>query len=275
MLISRQGFIILLIMDPSGKRKRRQIAAASSPHYGDLTMKEIKALAGTGRVVIIPVGSLEEHGDHLPVNTDSLQPVYVAEQVARRTGCLIAPLLPYGLCDAARPFPGTITIEFDTVRLLMRDLLSEFIRQGFTRLLVLSGHAGSAHLAALRLAAREIISNHRKDPAGSRPRIMVCSDYDFAFLLKDQGFDPRDDHAGGIETSRMLDIRPDLVKGRTRTSFSQFPRFEIAPDPEKYLKGGIQGDPAAASAEKGRMLNGYVIEELVKLVKELSSNPKP
>jgi creatinine amidohydrolase len=257
-------------MNKTSKISRQKTPAPSSPYFDELTMPQVQALAGTGKVVILPLGSVEEHGDHLPLNTDSLQPEFIAAEVARRTGCLLAPPLRYGLCDAARNFPGTITIEFDTLRALMRDLLAEFIRQGFNRLLVLSGHAGSSHLAALRLAAREVIQTHRAGASKKRPRIMVCSDYDFAYLLKGKGFDVRDGHGGDIETSRVLAIRPDLVRGQGHSSFAGLPKFEIVADPEKYLLGGIQGDPTAATAEKGRRLNDYIITEVVKLVEELS-----
>ncbi|MCX6638927.1 MAG: creatininase family protein [bacterium] len=247
----------------------RQVKKSAPVYFDELSMAEVRKNADKKRVVLLPLGSVEEHGDHLPLNTDSIQPEFVAEEVSRRTGCLIAPPLRYGLCEAARNFPGTISIEFDTLRFIVRDILTEFIRQGFNRLLVMSGHAGSMHMAALRLAAREVIQQHRDDPKESIPRIMVLSDYDFAYLLKGKGFDDRDGHAGTIETSRVMAIRPDLIKKQGKRSYSQFPKFEIVPDPENYFPGGVNGDPTAATAEKGRMLNDFIIAEICKLVLDL------
>jgi len=244
-----------------------------SVHYDDLTMDQARAAAQAGAVVLLPLGSVEEHGPHLPLSTDSLQPEYVAAEVARRTGSLVAPPLRYGLCEAARHFPGTLSIEFDTLRALIRDLLSELIRQGFRRVVILSGHAGSAHMTALRLAAREVIQRHRDTPPPRRPRVLVLSDYDFAYLLRGQDFDPRDGHAGTIETSRVLALRPDLVRDLPPPDYPQLPRFEVVPDPESYFPQGYLGDPSAASAEKGRMLNGFIIAELVKLVEGLKETP--
>jgi creatinine amidohydrolase len=238
-------------------------------YFDELTTTEVKRIAGGKQVIIIPIGSIEEHGKHLPLCTDSLQPEFVAEEVARRTGSLIAPPFRYGLCEAARYFPGTISIEFDTLRFFMRDVLSEFIRQGFSRLLVMSGHAGSQHMAALRLAAREVIQRFRDRPPESCPRIIVVSDYDFAYMLKGKGFDERDGHAGDIETSRMMAIRPALVKQDRVKSYPAMPRFEMFPDPEKYFPDGIVGDPTIATVEKGEMLNRFIIEEVVKLVEDL------
>jgi len=246
---------------PSKKRQRLW--------FDELSMKEVESKAKTRTVVIIPVGSIEEHGDHLPLCTDSLQPEYVALEVAKKTRCLVAPPLRYGVCNSARGFPGTISVTFNSLYIMTRDILEEFIRNHFTRILVLSGHAGQSHMAALRLAAQEVVWNHEKVSPEKRPRIMVCSDYDFAYELKGKYFSEKDGHAGTIETSRIMAIRSELIKARGTKGFPKFPRFEIVADPERYFPSGIIGDPTAASAEKGRMINKYVVKEVVKLVEEL------
>jgi len=94
-------------------------------------------------------------------------------------------------------------------------------------------------------------------------------DYDFAYELKGKQFDERDGHGGEIETSRILAIRPDLVKGRTEKNFSEMPRFEIVANPKDSWPNGIQGDPSKASAEKGKIANKYIIDKMLQLVKEL------
>src|SRR5512138_165626 len=106
----------------------------------ELSTKEAKRAADKGTVVIFPVGSVEEHGTHLPLCTDSIQSEYIALEVAMKTGCLVAPPFRQGICNAGRNFPGTISIEFETLRLVVRDLLSELVRNGFCRIIVLSGH---------------------------------------------------------------------------------------------------------------------------------------
>jgi len=239
--------------------------------FDELSMKEAERLAKAGKVVIVPVGSVEEHGDHLPLCTDSLQPEHVALETAKKTGCLVAPTLRYGVCNSTRNFPGTISISFDTLHRITRDILEEFIRNGFTRILVLSGHAGQSHMAALRLAAQEVIWRHESEDAKKKPGIMVCSDYDFAYELKGKHFDERDGHAGTIETSRVMAIRSDLIKGKGRKSFPKTPRFEITADPERYFPTGVIGDPTAASTQKGQMINKYVIAEVARLVEELKA----
>jgi creatinine amidohydrolase len=235
--------------------------------FDELSMKEAEKAAKKGKVVIIPCGSIEEHGSHLPLCTDSLQAEYVALEVARKADCLVAPPMRYGVCNSTRNFPGTITISFDSLRSIMTDILEDFIRNGFKRLLIITGHAGRSHIIALKLAAKAVIMHHKNEE--NRPRIMVCSDYDFAFDLRGKDFDDRDSHAGTIETSRVMSIRSDLIKGKGTRNYPNLPRFEIVADPERYFPTGVMGDPTIASAEKGQKINEYVIEQIVKLVKEL------
>lgn len=237
--------------------------------FDELSMKEVERAAKAGKVVVIPVGSVEEHGDHLPLCTDSLQPEYVALEVAKKTRCLVAPPLRYGVCNSTRNFPGTISIGFESLYRVIRDVIEEFIRNGFTRILVLSGHAGQAHMAALRLAAQEVIWHHEKESPEEKPRLMVCSDYDFAYELKGKYFSEKDGHAGTIETSRVMDIRSDFIKRKGKKSFPKLPRFTVVSDPERYFPSGVIGDPTTASAKKGQMINKYVIKEVIKLIEEL------
>ena len=218
--------------------------------------------------MIFPVGSVEEHGDHLPLCTDSIQPEYIALEVAKKTGCLVAPPFRYGVCNATRNFAGTLTIEFDTLYKVAHDILSELVRNSFYRIIVLSGHAGNSHMVALRLAAQDIIvKNSAKNE--SKVRIMVLSDFDFAEELTPKYANVNDGHAGTLETSRVMAIKPELIKAKGKASTWQMPRFEVVAHPELYFPTGVNGDPTTASTEKGEKINQYIIEEIIKLVKEL------
>jgi len=235
----------------------------------ELSSKEAAQVSKEGTVVIFPVGSVEEHGDHLPLCTDSIQPEYIAQEVAKKTGCLIAPPFRYGICNATRNFPGTITIQFDTLYRLAHDILSELTRNGFNRIIILSGHAGNSHMVALRLAAQEIVIKSDEAREKHKVRIMVLSDFDFAEELIPEYADENDGHAGTLETSRMMAIKPDLVNEYGKPSVWQMPRFEVVAHPELYFPSGVNGDPTAASAEKGQKINKYIIEQVEKLVKEI------
>ena len=237
--------------------------------FDELSMKEVENASKKEKVLIFPIGSIEEHGEHLPLCTDSLQPEHVALKAANKTKSLIAPPLRYGVCNSTRNFPGTISISFESLYKIARDILKEFIRNGFMRILVLSGHVGQSHLAALKLAAQEVVREQVKECPENNLKIMVCSDYDFAYELKGKYFDEKDGHAGTIETSRVMAIRPDLIKGKGKKSYPKLPRFQIVADPERYFPTGVIGDPTTASPKIGQKINKYVINEVIKLIKEL------
>ena len=235
----------------------------------ELSTKEAAQAAKDGTVVIFPIGSVEEHGEHLPLCTDSTQPEYIALEVAKKTGCLVAPPFRYGICNATRNFPGTITIQFDTLYKIAHDILSELIRNGFNRIIIISGHAGNSHMVALRLAAQDVVI--KSDEAGEegKVRIMVLSDFDFAEELTPKYANENDGHAGTLETSRMMAIKPELIKAKGESSVWQMPRFEVVAHPEKYFPSGVNGDPTLASVEKGQKINEYIIEQMEKMVKNL------
>jgi creatinine amidohydrolase len=236
----------------------------------ELSTTEAKKAAEKGTVIIFPIGSVEEHGTHLPLCTDSLQSEHIALEVAKKTGCLVSPAFRYGICNAGRNFPGTISITFEALHFITRDVISELVRNGFNRIIVLSGHAGSTHMTALRLAAQGALRNSQNQKLPRKTRIMVLSDYDFAEELKEKlNIAPKDGHAGDIETSRIMHIKPELVKEKGEACFPDMPRFELVLEPEKYFPNGVMGDPTIASAEKGKLINEYVIEQVAKLVEEI------
>lgn len=245
------------------------MASESTVWFAELSMKEVKEAAATNKVIILPVGSVEEHGSHLPLCTDSLQPEYVAVEVAKKTHSLVAPPLKYGICTTTRIFPGTISVSFQSLYKITREIIEEFIRNGFKRFLILSGHADEEQMAALRLAAHRVMWKNREEAEKQKLRIVVCSDYDFAYELRGKYFDEKDGHGGTIETSRIMAIRPDLIKEKGQKNFQKLPKFEIIVDSREFLPEGIRGDPTVASAEKGKFINDYIIGELVKLIEEL------
>ena len=234
-------------------------------YLDELTMTEFKNKVNDKLVVILPIGAVEEHGSHLPLNTDSLQPEYISELVAEKTNSLIAPPIRYGVCMSTKNFPGTITIQFETLQKLIYDILSELIRNGIKNILILSGHAGRMHMSALKLSAARIVEENEV-------QIVLLSDYDIAYKFK--GFDfPKDDgHAGSIETSRILSIREDLVKGKGEDTVVEFPKFQMLKNPEKFFPSGVMGKPSFASKEKGKMLNTFITNEIIKLVEKMKES---
>jgi len=235
-------------------------------HYFDeLTMAEFEKFMDRDEppAIILPLGAVEEHGAHLPLGTDTFQPLFVAEELAKRLDILVAPPIYYGLCNSTRNFPGTISIRFETLYNLVLDILLEFVRHGAKKIVVLSGHAGRPHMSALKEAAQEVVREFQD------VKLMVLSDYDIVYELKGIEFEPDDGHSGHIETSRIMAIRPELVKGEGELSKPVFPPYRILAHPEQYFPSGIMGDPTKASKETGEKLNKYVIDKLEVLITQL------
>ena len=229
----------------------------------ELSSAEFGKIVKTNPLALVPLGAVEEHGAHLPLCTDSLQPEYIVEKVAAKlTGTiLIAPPLRYANCATTRNFPGTISLSFDALRAVMADILSELCRNGIRRIVVVSGHAGGAHMAALRLAGDKVVADVPD------LKLMILSDYDIAYELKGKEFDERDGHAGTIETSRVMAIKPKLVKRRGVKNYARPPKYMVNLHPEQYFPSGVMGDPKKASPAQGRRINDYIIKGLAELIK--------
>src|SRR3990172_9330169 len=118
-------------------------------NWENLTMIAFASLREQTRTVILPVGSVEEHGPHLPLGTDAFHAIELARRVAAVRPVLVAPPVYYGLCRSTREHPGTVSIAGSTLRALILDLGREFFRQGLRNLVVLCGHAGGTHMAAI------------------------------------------------------------------------------------------------------------------------------
>ena len=223
------------------------------------TSEEFRNHIKPDTVVILPVGSVEKHGNHLPLGSDLIQPLHVLEAVCERTGAVLAPPIPSGLITTTRHYPGGIGVSFDSLRAFVRDVLRSLVRNGVHHIMVVSGHAAHDHMAALRAAAQDVVDE-------GLLKATVLSDYDIIYAQRD--LPPKEGHAGMIETSRLLVHRPDLVKGRSPPGSNRLPPYAVVHDPRPYWDG-TTGDSSKATKEYGEALDRIVVDELVRLVEEL------
>lgn len=229
-----------------------------------LSSPEFEAAAGKMKAVIIPFGSLEAHGPHLPLGTDTMQVEAVASMVSERTGVLLAPAVPYGVCLSTREHPGTVTLTTETLKSLFGDLVNSFHRQGINIFIIISGHAGRTHLSALRDAAEAILLEE------SDIKIALISEYD---LIREKGskiLTTADDrHAGELETSRISHLAPDLVKGSAPEEYPKFHPYVLTTDKKSSWPGSVWGNPEAADAKKGKLLLEKSVEEISSVIMEM------
>jgi creatinine amidohydrolase len=230
----------------------------------ELTMTEFEAGLTRSETVLIPFGSVEEHGSHLPLSTDTIEAYEVCKKAALQMPLFVAPPIHYGNCRSTACHPGTISISTGTLKGLFSDIVTSLRSHGVRKFVALTGHAGGAHRMALQEAGEELIA--RYDDIS----IAVVSEFDLAQeqgrgLIETAG----DAHAGEIETSRILHSHPHLVKGSAPREFPAFPPGILVRDKRRYWPGGVWGDPGKASAVKGARLEQLVVSSLLSLVREL------
>ncbi len=232
----------------------------SDARLGPLTWPEAerRPAGGARSTLLVPLGSTEQHGPHLPLATDTLiaeaWAVAVAAQLAT-PGAVVAPPLPYGSAGEHQDFPGTLSIGGPALELLVVEL-ARSAATTFGRLVLLSGHAGNAE--PLRRAA-DRLRHEGHDVVDLVPTWPP----------------PVDAHAGRTETSLLLHLRPDLVRldraepGETRPVGELMGRL-TAEGVAAVSPNGVLGDPTGATAAEGRRL----FEDLVaRTVARLESSP--
>ena len=233
----------------------------------DISMKEFEKKVKKTKTVLIPVGSLEAHGPHLPLGTDTIEVYEIAKKVAESVEVFVAPPLPYGMCRSTSMHPGTVGIRGDTLRNLIRDIIKSLYANHLKRFVIISGHASSLHLAALQEAGESMLEELPSDV-----NIAVVSAYALAQQATGSICEAENDsHAGEIETSLMLHLKPPLVKGRGKKEYPRFPHPLLTRNKRKYWKNAVWGDPEKASAEKGRIISQLLINNIVAIIKKIDS----
>ena len=214
--------------------------------------------------MIIPYGSVEEHGPHLPLGTDTIHVYEVCKEVANRVPVFVAPPLFYGVCRSTRDHPGTVGIRAATLRALTADLITDMYRQGLRRFLIISGHASTLQVTSLTEVGEELLAEYPD------LRMAVLSILDLAATAWQDVIDTEDDsHAGEVETSVMLHLRPHWVGEARPHEWPRFPKHLLVRDKLRYWPGGVWGDASRASEEKGKELLELSVAGLVQLVQDL------
>ncbi len=234
----------------------------------NLTKDEFAAALREGCWLLLPLGSTEQHGPHLPLGTDHLYAEHVSLRVAERVHGLVAPGLPYGICRTMRNFPGTVSLSVETFVPLVREILSEYVRHGARKIALIAGHAEEAQDAAVREAALPLVN---ADPA-----LTILAIGPYAFLdpiRREADLMGRDGHAGSIETSEVLAIaveavRLDRIPRVTRPPLS---RFLIAARPEREYPTGVRGDTSKTSKALGERALEHTIAEIVRVLRNLDA----
>ncbi len=227
-----------------------------------------------GAVVILPVGSTEAHGPHLPLSTDVVISQEMSERAAlklteRGVEALVLPALAYSVTDFSAEFPGTVSIRKETATMLIRDICASLYKQGAKLVLIANSHLEPEHIASINDAIDAV-----KQETG---RAVVFPDKRkrrWAATLTDE-FRRGDCHAGSYETSLVMAAQPRLVREELVESLAPV-SISIA---EKIREGARTfkeaggndayfGDPRAASREEGEAVYNALSDMIVTSVLE-------
>jgi len=215
------------------------------------------------RLAVVPVGSLERHGDHLPLGTDTLEALYIAERVSEELCAHLFPPVWYGSSRGLARFPGTVDVGDDAFHEYVYRVLRGVASMGYRMVLAVNGHGGNS--LALRLAAK------RASYETGVPIAVVDWWSELAQEKRRQLFQ-YPGHAGEDETSAMLYIAPESVDMSKASDHvvETVPRLSVySPRLEEMLyPRAVLGKATAASAEKGREWLEEVVKDLVKRIRE-------
>jgi creatinine amidohydrolase len=242
--------------------------------WEDLSWVEIEERLKTVDTAILPTGAIEQHGPHLPVDIDYFDAKYMAEKVAEACSDpkpFVIPPIPYGVSYHHEDFKGTLSVTNNALSAFVYDIGMCLAKNGIKKLVILNGHGDNAPTLAY---AAQMINRDAK--------IFVCvdtgetSDVDLAALIST----PNDIHAGEIETSTTLAIRPEMVdmdkaENGTLKFGSQFLDFDNERSVNWYVRtskiseSGVMGDATKATAEKGRKMWEIMIRNMVKFIESI------
>lgn len=253
--------------------------------WNEMTREEIAAARNAEAVVVVPVGAIEQHGIHLPVDTDA----FLATEICRRAilnldgnEAVLGPTLNFGFSPHHRAHAGTISLRLSTYLAVLRDIAVSILDTGFTKVLFVNGHGGNS--APLRSLVTEMVTDGH---AVASVDYFGIRQNDWTKLLK--GGLARPGHACEQETAISMALRrQDLVDGILRNSETLPPRLNQpwvrqggAPDifssagaawpPVFYAEDcGYYGDPGAATPDLGIAILGIIVQGLTMFINDFS-----
>lgn len=247
--------------------------------FSSLTWEEVNLAVGEQKVILIPVGAIEQHGPHLPVDMDNQAVVHICDETARRFSNIALSTLPihYGFNEHNMDFPGTISIEMENFIRYCFDVGRSFARQGFKRIIWINGHGSNSSLC--QLVARRVTNE----------TTALSASIDWWNLIQETIREIREsgeggiDHACEMETSVYLYLKPELVKKeKIKDEYANqrggpgwlYPDISTS-SPVFFMNNwsrmsdtGVNGAPSLATRDKGERFLEDAIKNLGGIVKD-------
>lgn len=237
-----------------------------------LTSLDLKAAANDGLVAVLPVGSIETHGLHMPLGTDSITIYLISEMAAEKEPAVVLPPLCYAYVLENRHFPGTISLSAKTLLSLLEEVCDEVARNGFKKVFMVNGHGGNNEI--LRVFLRESLTKRKEYSIYALVNPWAPID-ELARKLSEGRVVG---HACELETSIGLYLFGSLVKMENveqvaRTGGTGLPSGVESPvDWQAYATQLYLGDPRLATKEKGKLLVERTVEFLVEALRKIKQD---
>jgi creatinine amidohydrolase len=220
-----------------------------------MELQRISSKEASSDIVVLPTGSTEQHGPHLPLGTDALIANGIAALVGDELGADVAPVLPYGLSEHHMDFRGTVTVSPVTYVGLIKDILDCLARHGYKTIVIVNGHGGN--IGGLTTAVQEF---HRTNSA----RVFLFN----WWALKGVEFPDTmtDFHAGDAETSVAMALGIEQ-RGEPVDEMRHVPSGYRIRSMKEVTESGVMGYPTKASEKKGKIILDLVIGHIVRAVR--------
>lgn len=257
---------------------------AEKHRFEDLTWPEINEAVEQGLIPVLPVGTVEQHGPHLPTKMDVWSAREVGDEAARRRPdrLVVMPSIPYGYTTHVMDFPGSITIHHETFIRYVVDVLKSLAYHGFKKLIMVNGHG--SNMPPLELAARRVMLETDAIVSWASWWQLTMVDPEFKQQWRESHFPGGCAHSGEAETSIALHMDESLVNMEfaenhetwTDANHSKFHWVDlfgagpvsISNWTSTYTDKGICGDAALATREKGRLLFEEAVRRLIEWAAE-------
>lgn len=258
--------------------------------YSDLTWPEVNKAVEQKKVVLLPIGSTEQHGPHLPLDVDNLIATSVCLEAGRRAPdkILVAPAISYGYNIHALDYPGTMHVGHEHLLGYCLDVCKSFAFHGFKRIVIVNGHGGNS--AVLELVSRRAILETDALVTSFMWLSLLGKDPSFIPSVRESVFPGGSGHACEIETSLYLHLAGEKVQmGKAKDHIAWYNQkgtsafqwgdlfgggpvsvFEWA---STFLEDGVFGQPTLATAEKGLRIFEETVGHLVQFVEEFQKRP--
>jgi creatinine amidohydrolase len=240
-----------------------------------MTWEEFQSFTNRGGVVVVPVGSCEQHGLHLPLGVDAIIPYEIGKKLAERANVVVAPQVAWGYkpqpgSSGGTDFPGTCSLDGATLTSIVRDFVRDLIRHGVRKIVLLDGHYenGIFLVEGADLALRD--RGRPKDV-----KVVVARWFDLIQLAEYEKIFPNFEgialeHAANMETAMMLYFRPELVKQdkiRGDSAERNPPYIVLPPTKDLIPKTGVLTKIKTVNAEQGEEMTRIAVSRLLELIK--------